>query len=307
MKILCTHIILSLTFTLFAAGAIARQKDASLITLKGQVVCSQCAAEAIEKGTPYGSESDIECAVRCAKNGILSGLAVAGETGTTLYVLEKKKSKDEWLNHIGKQVEVSGTVREANNKRFLKVYTIKALSSEPGAGDMLQKETDALPVAAPELTLKDLTGIEQKLSSSRGKIVVLNFWATWCVPCRKEMPALASIQSEYAAWGVQVIGAAADTVAQQPQVVEFIRKQKINFPVWLGSTADDMERFGLGKELPGTVIIDREGRIVARIRGMVKEEELKRHLSSLLEKQSSALKTAASRPTDNTHRANVPA
>jgi thiol-disulfide isomerase/thioredoxin len=307
MKTLRTHIMLSLTSMVFATGALARQKDAPIVTLKGQVVCSQCAAEAMEKGTPYGSEADVQCAIRCAKNGIPSGLAVSGETGATLYVLEKRKSKDEWVNHVGKQVEVSGTVREANQKRYLKVYTIKALSSEPAAGDRLQKEAEALPVAAPELTLKDLTGVEQKLSASRGKIVVLNFWATWCVPCRKEMPALAAIQNEYAAWGVQVIGAAADTVAEQPQVVEFIRKQKINFAIWLGASADDMERFGLGKELPGTVIIDRGGRIVARIRGMVKEEELKRHLSSLIQKQSATLKATAGRPTDNTYRANVPA
>jgi thiol-disulfide isomerase/thioredoxin len=163
------------------------------------------------------------------------------------------------------------------------------------------------PLRVPELTFQNNEGKAVKLADFRGRVVLLNLWATWCVPCRKEMPALAAIQNEYAAWGVQVIGAAADTVAEQPQVVEFIRKQKINFAIWLGASADDMERFGLGKELPGTVIIDREGRIVLRIRGMVKEEELKRHLGSLIQKQAAALKAAASRPTDNTHRANVPA
>jgi thiol-disulfide isomerase/thioredoxin len=307
MQALHTRIGLIITLALFTGGAADGQKNAKLVTLKGLVVCSQCYAEAQEKGTPYGSESDFQCAMRCAKNGIPSGLAVSGETGTALYVLEKIQSKDEWADHVGKQVEVSGPLREANNKRYLKVYTIKALSPGQIAGGPSSQGVTPLPVAAPELSLKDLTGVEQKLSSSQGKIVVLNFWATWCVPCRKEMPALAAIQNEYAAWGVQIIGAAADAAGDQPQVVEFIRKQKINFPVWLGASADDMERFGLGKELPGTIIIDREGRVVARIHGMVKEQELKRHLDSLIEKQAAALKASASRMTDATLRANVPA
>jgi thiol-disulfide isomerase/thioredoxin len=80
--------------------------------------------------------------------------------------------------------------------------------------------------------LKDLTGIDQRLSAYRGRIVVLNFWATWCVPCKQEMPDLAAIQNEYAAFGVQVVGASADQLADRAKVLEFIKQTKINFPVW---------------------------------------------------------------------------
>src|SRR5688572_24369916 len=69
--------------------------------------------------------------------------------------------------------------------------------------------------AAPELALKNVYGVEQKLSALRGRIVVLNFWATYCGPCAKEMPELVAIQNRYAALGVQVVGASLDTPAEQ--------------------------------------------------------------------------------------------
>lgn len=314
MRVLTISGALLILLTLVGEAGLARQKDPALVTLKGRVVCSKCYLEAEAKGEPYGSEADIKCAGRCAKSGIPSALAVGGQGAVTLFILEKKKSNTDWVNYMGKEVEVSGFVRDADQKRYLKVYAIKSLpeniSTQGTAiqpGDTSPGVDAPLPAEAPELTLKDLSGGDQKLSASRGKIVVLNFWATWCVPCRKEMPALSSIQNEYAAWGVQVIGAAGDELNAQPQVVKFIRDQRINFPIWLGATGDHMERFGLGKELPGTVIIDREGRIVARIRGMVKEEDLKRQLDSLVKRQTAALKEALKHPAGGGRSSNVPA
>src|SRR4030095_12081604 len=119
--------------------------------------------------------------------------------------------------------------------------------------------------------LKDLFGVEQKLSSYRGRVVVLNFWATYCGPCVKEMPDLAAIQNQYAALGVQVVGASAETLADQKVVRKFITHLKINCPVWLGATTEDMALFGLGPALPGTAIIGRDGKIVAVFRGVIKQ------------------------------------
>jgi thiol-disulfide isomerase/thioredoxin len=119
---------------------------------------------------------------------------------------------------------------------------------------------------------------------------VLNFWATYCVPCRKEMPDLAAIQNQYAALGVQVIGAAADTTKDQPKVLQFIKDTKVNFPIWLGVTADDMRRFGLGSGLPGTVVIGRDGKIIAEFRGIIKQADLKKHIDALLAADASQVK-----------------
>ena len=101
--------------------------------------------------------------------------------------------------------------------------------------------------------------------------------------------------------GVQVIGAAADDMSSLLKVKLFIKEAKINFPVWLGATAQDMERVGLGAALPGTLIIGRDGRIIASIRGAIKAAYLRKQLDALLaraEEQIEKQTTSASATPD---------
>ena len=149
------------------------------------------------------------------------------------------------------------------------------------------------------LVLKDLNGREQSLDSYRGKTVVLNFWATWCVPCVEEMPILVSLQNRYGAWGLQVIGASADE--QPAKIPAFIKKLKINFPVWVGATTADMERLGLGNALPATAIIDHNGQVVERIPGVVKQEDLEKRIEAILHSRSDRDAPARPEPGE-THR-----
>ena len=104
----------------------------------------------------------------------------------------------------------------------------------------------------PTLTLRDAQGQEHSLSSLHGKIVVLNFWATWCAPCREEMPLLVSLQKRYRVHGVQVIGASVDDESTQGEIASFSQKLKINFPIWIGATLEHMARsLGLRQCSPG--------------------------------------------------------
>jgi thiol-disulfide isomerase/thioredoxin len=135
---------------------------------------------------------------------------------------------------------------------------------------------------APPLSLKDLSGEPQRLESHRGKIVVLNFWATWCGPCVEEMPMLADIQKRYGGRGVMVIGVSLDEEGSVEKVPRFVQKRKINFPVWVGGTTEDLERFGLGEALPATAFIDAEGRIVGRVLGMLRKRDLRHRVEWLL-------------------------
>jgi len=130
--------------------------------------------------------------------------------------------------------------------------------------------------------LKDLFGIDQKLSSYRGRIVILNFWATWCVPCRTELPDLVALQNEYAALGLQVVGASADPFAEREKVLKFIRETKLNFPVWLGLTTEDMKRFGVGPALPATLVINREGKIDSVFSSVINRTDLQRRIDAML-------------------------
>lgn len=259
------------------------------VTLKGQVVCSLCWFEAGDrKKTPYGTAADLSCAKDCSENGLPQALAVENEKGFTLYVLEpgdfKPKGKD-FLDIVPKTVEVEGTLRTEKDKQIISVNALRVLDT---------------PVAKPTpvsddavLALKDLTGADQTLAGYRGRVVVLNFWATWCEPCMKEMPDLAAIQNDYAALGVQVIGAAGDTAADSAKVMKFIREHKVNFPVWVGATTDDMQRFGLGTVLPATVVIDKNGKIVWREIGIIKPDVLRKELDKmLLPKVAEATKVA---------------
>src|SRR5436190_304408 len=86
-----------------------------------------------------------------------------------------------------------------------------------------------LPNAAADLRLRDLNGTERSLADYRGKIVVLNFWATWCIPCREEMPLLVSTYKRYEPKGVVLIGASADDESTQNQIAPFMQTLKITF------------------------------------------------------------------------------
>ena len=132
------------------------------------------------------------------------------------------------------------------------------------------------------LSLIDLTGELRNIEAYFGRVVVLNFWATWCVPCREEMPMLAGLQEQYADRGIVVVGASADDASTRGGIEPFIEERGISFPVWTGATGADMERFGLATALPATAIIDQEGRIAFRLVGKLKRKHVVRRLEYLL-------------------------
>jgi thiol-disulfide isomerase/thioredoxin len=136
------------------------------------------------------------------------------------------------------------------------------------------------PQQAPPLRLKSIQGRALSLSSYKGKVVLLNFWATWCPPCRAEMPDLVRIQREYGARGLQVIG-----VTYPPQTLvevrRFVRQLKVNYPVALG-TEETKVLFDKSETLPVTIVIDREGKIVERIEGILLPVEFEQKIKPLL-------------------------
>jgi thiol-disulfide isomerase/thioredoxin len=122
--------------------------------------------------------------------------------------------------------------------------------------------------AAPSLKLHDLKGTPHTLEDYRGKPVLLNFWATWCVPCAAEMPLLNEMQKQYQG---KVLFIAA-----------FIKKhQGEALTVMMGATLDSLDDFGVNQGMPGTVFIDADGKIVDRITGALKRPELEQRLRKL--------------------------
>jgi len=134
----------------------------------------------------------------------------------------------------------------------------------------------------PELKLKDITGRQVRLSDYRGKIVLLNFWATWCPPCRAEIPDLIRLQREYHSAGLRVIGV---TYPPQtlPEVKEFFRKHKMNYPVAIGNKANKL-LFTESESLPMTIVIGANGSVKDIIEGILLPEEFEQKIKPLLKK-----------------------
>jgi thiol-disulfide isomerase/thioredoxin len=136
--------------------------------------------------------------------------------------------------------------------------------------------------AAPaDLNLTDLDGKKVHLKDYHGKVVVLNFWATWCVPCRDEMPMFVDVEKAWTPKGVVFIGASLDDKKSVKAIPEFVQKYKIDFPVWTGTTGDDLDRLKMGEAVPDTAFLDEDGIILARVQGEIKKSELVERLEWL--------------------------
>jgi thiol-disulfide isomerase/thioredoxin len=133
----------------------------------------------------------------------------------------------------------------------------------------------------PRIALRDTGGRTVSLSAYKGKVVLLNFWATWCPPCRAEMPDLIKMQKEYGARGLQIVGI---TYPPSPraEVGRFINRLKVNYPILFG-TRETPLLFNLADApLPLTVIIDREGIIRDHVLGILEPEEFEQKILPLL-------------------------
>jgi thiol-disulfide isomerase/thioredoxin len=251
------------------------------VQLEGQVVCcAECWADADRTKVEFGTAEDLLKSKSCVEGGDPTLLAVREGDRFTLYQLAQGKFRlpgKNWLDFVGKRVAVSGSVQTKKDTKIFRVDELKVL-----APSLAERESAKVLGTEVDLKLKDLSGIEQNLGSMKGRIVVLNFWATYCIPCRAEMPDLAAIQNEYAALGVQVIGASTDEAADRAKILQFIKDTKVNFPIWLGAGTSDMLRFGLGSALPGTVLIGKDGRIAKVISGVVNQADLKKQIDAML-------------------------
>lgn len=135
------------------------------------------------------------------------------------------------------------------------------------------------PLKAPSLELKDLNGKTVKLSKYKGKVVLVNFWATWCAPCVAEVPELVKWQNEHKD-ELQILGITYPPASLR-KIRRFVRDHGINYPIVLGSKATK-RLFEPSDNLPITVIIDRDGNIVDRIDGVIFMDEFETKIRPLI-------------------------
>ena len=148
---------------------------------------------------------------------------------------------------------------------------------------LLMLEAPRAETAKPvKLVLKDVRGTKSSLSDLRGKVVVLNFWATWCGPCTTEMPMLVKTANSYEGKNVVFVSASVDAPDTQSKVPGYVHEFAMHYPIWEGATDQDMARLKMGGSVPSTAFIDTDGVVKMRILGQMRLGEIEQRIDWLL-------------------------
>ncbi len=172
---------------------------------------------------------------------------------------------------------------------ILATYVADRATRQPRKGLVKLAVADSSAPAAPEITLKDLDGKDLSLTQYKGKVVLVNFWATWCDPCRVEIPWLIEMEQKYSARGFTVLGIAMDEEGAKV-VTPFVNRERfevngaqsqMNYPIVIGDDAA-ADKFGGLLGYPTSVLVSRDGKIIKRITGIISYEEMSKAIESQL-------------------------
>jgi thiol-disulfide isomerase/thioredoxin len=217
--------------------------------------------------------------------GLIAAVAAAG-VGLASYQLFLKQQAN-------KPGALQANSRPASNTA---TGTTPPARSQPAAAPSTSNFLSVADIKAnkkpvrPAFSLPDLDDKPRKISEFDGKIIILNFWASWCPPCVKEMPAFVRIQDKYKKQGVQVVGVAID---QKQLAMDFADRFSINYPIMYGgiNAAEIGKQYGNHRgQLPYTVFIDREKKLVAVKQGEITEAQMEAFLKPLLQATKTAEK-----------------
>lgn len=169
-------------------------------------------------------------------------------------------------------------------KKILPLIGLSALLIILGAGLARRGAAQTSYGSAPDFAVTDLDGKSLALTQFKGKVLFLNFWASWCPPCRAEIPDFVDVYREFGPKGLAIIGVSLDT-KERSAIVSFVKDFKINYPVVLETrrqTEKLIDDFKPGQFIPTTFIIDKQGRIRDKIVRSMDREEMVRYFNRLI-------------------------
>jgi len=245
--------------TLSLLASLAGFASAASVTLKGEISDSNCAISHQKVTQVHPSLNSHSCTLACV-----------GDGARFVFVSDGKvfKIANQDLPALkadaGYTVQLTGDVKDDT-------VTVSSL--------ILVQNHDRKP--APNFTLLDSNGAKVTLASLKGKVVLLNFWATWCGPCQVEIPWFIEFNKTYKARGLAVVGVSMDEDGWK-SVKPYLATKKIDYPIVVG-TDDTAKAYGGVDSLPSTFIIDRDGKIAFSHTGLVGKDTYETEIRSLLE------------------------
>jgi peroxiredoxin len=191
----------------------------------------------------------------------------------------------------------SGVTNYRNHKAMLaeqKAHEL-VLTPDGGAGPAAGAAADTLPPnplkgkQAPDFTLTDTAGKKVSLADYKGKAVLVNFWATWCGPCKVEIPWFEKLHDQYASQGLEILGVSVDDLdeddkarlaTEKAEVVRFAKGEGINYPVLLDGLS--LKSYGELDAFPTSFYIDRSGKVIEVVTGLVSRDEVEANIKKAL-------------------------
>ncbi len=180
--------------------------------------------------------------------------------------------------------------KQAAEKRLASAAKAELVAEAAGVGDIPHFSSPLMNNPAPNFTLEDLSGKKVSLASYRGKAVLINFWATWCGPCKIETPWLVELRNQYAGKGFEILGVSLDDLdtddkkmlaGEKRDIAKFAQQEHIDYPVLIDGGSIDKPYGGLDA-LPTSYFVDRNGKVVAAQLGLTSKDDIEGNIRKAL-------------------------